>query len=184
MEDFNQFLFRLIFGLSHRSFLVDYIGAFLAQYLPYLLVLGFLVLVFSERGWRKRLFLFFEAALAVILSRGILTETIRFVYPHPRPFDALDGVVALIKESGSSFPSGHATFLFALGMIIFYFNRRWGIWFLVFAGINGLARIFAGVHWPLDVFEGALVGLLSGLLIHYALKSSFEKIWPQAKLPT
>jgi len=62
-----------------------------------------------------------------------------------------------------SFPSGHMTFLFALGMAIYFHNKKAG--YLLFAGgfLIGLARIFVGVHYPLDIFGGIILGILVGL---------------------
>ena len=59
---------------------------FLRCGLPYLLVLAFLVLVYYQKGWRRKVYLFCEAALAIILARGIVTEVIRYFYHEPRPF--------------------------------------------------------------------------------------------------
>jgi undecaprenyl-diphosphatase len=176
MHFLNQSLFQFIYGFSHRNFLLDDLGVFCAQYLPYLLVLGFLVLVFYEEGWRRKWYLFSEAAIAVILARGLLTEIIRFFYNSPRPFDIL-GFMPLIGESGSSFPSGHAAWFFALAMVIFFRNRKWGTWFFVLALVNGIARIYVGVHWPLDVLGGAVIGILSALFIHWLLRDSREKLY-------
>lgn len=161
--------------MARRNFFLDGLGIFLSQYLPYLFVLAFIVLVLKEKGNRRRLFLFCEGALSVILARGLLTEIIRFFYNHPRPFEALN-FTPLIPESGSSFPSGHAAFFFALSFVVFYANREWGIWFFVLSSINGLARIFVGVHWPLDVLGGVVIGLLSGWAIHRLLKPYFLKL--------
>lgn len=104
MASLNSSLFHFIYGFSRHNFLLDDLGIFCAKYLPYLLVFGFIILVFYESGWRRKWYFFSEAALATILSRGLLTEIIRFFYNHPRPFDAF-GFVPLIGESGPSFPS-------------------------------------------------------------------------------
>jgi undecaprenyl-diphosphatase len=175
MTNLNQYLFQLIYQFSRRNSLLDYLGVFLSQYLAYILVLGFLIFIFYKRDWRLRFFIFADGAIAVILARGIITELIRFFYHSPRPFDVLN-FAPLIGESGYSFPSGHAAWFFALAMIVYYFNRRLGIWYFVFAAIMGIARIFVGVHWPLDILGGAAVGLLSAFLVHKLLKPSLDKI--------
>lgn len=180
MNYFNQALFQSIYGLSHKNFLLDYFGIFCAQYLPYLLVPIFLVIVFYENGSRRKWYLFSEAALAVILSRGLLTEMIRFLYRHSRPFEALH-FVSLIPESGSSFPSGHAALFFALAMVIFFRNRKWGIWFFILALVNGLARIYVGVHWPLDILGGIVIGTLSAVFIHWLVRGSREELYADQK---
>lgn len=180
MSSFNQVLFQFIYGLSHRNFLLDDLGIFCAQYLPYLLVIGFLILVFYEEGWRRKWYFFSEAAIAIILSRGLLTEIIRFFYNHPRPFDVL-GFTPLIGESGYSFPSGHAAWFFALAMVIFFRNRKWGTWFFVLALVNGIARIYVGVHWPLDILGGAAIGILSVVFIHWLMRDSRKKLYGETE---
>lgn len=162
-------LFQFIHSFAGRSKILDEFGIFFANYLPYLLVLAALYFIFRENTWKNKLMMFAVTTLNLILSRGILTETIRFFWPRQRPFDAL-GFQALIPESGASFPSGHAAFYFALAAVIFYFNKKWGIWFLILSFLNGLARVFVGVHWPGDILGGIVVGLLSFWLVKLLIK--------------
>jgi undecaprenyl-diphosphatase len=172
----NQTLFLFIHHFAGRNIFADDIGVFFAEYLPYLMVLGFLVLAFYENGWRKKLYLFAEGTLAVILSRGIVTELIRFFYHHERPF-AFYGFTPLISESGWSFPSGHAMWFFALALTIWYFNRKWGWWYFVLAALMGVARIYAGVHWPYDILGGAILGMACAMFAHWLFKDSRKKLY-------
>ena len=175
MENFNRTFFEILFRFAHRSFLLDDVIVFLGTYLPALLVIAAIVLIFSQKGMRRRLFLFCELALAVILSRGIVTEVIRFFYTHPRPAEAL-GIDALIVDTSRSFPSGHAMFFFAMAMVLLYWNKKWGTWFFVFAAVNGIARIIAGVHWPLDVLGGAVLGVLCAMVVHRLLEKQRREL--------
>src|SRR5258708_5845302 len=134
MGSLNYSVFQFIYQFAHRNAFLDIAGVFLAHYLAYFLVLGFLVLIWRESGWRRRLYLAAEGLLTIILARGLLTEIIRFFYYHPRPFDALR-FVPLVAESGSSFPSGHMTFFFALAIVVWYVNRTWGIWYFILSAI-------------------------------------------------
>ncbi len=178
MNNLNQSLFQLIYGLSNHNFFLDGFFIFCAEYLPYLLMILFLFLVFNEDGTRRRWYLFLEAIMAIILSRGLITEIIRFFYYNPRPFEAL-GFTSLIPESGASFPSGHAAWFFALAMVIFFRNKKWGSFFFVCALIMGFARIYAGVHWPLDVLGGIVVGICSAVFVHWLLKDSRQKLYSE-----
>lgn len=182
MALFNQSVFLFIHQFAGRNVFLDDIGIFFAKYIPYLLAAAFLVLVAYEDGWRKKLYLFAEGAIAVMLARGLVTEVIRFFYHHARPFSFYN-FTPLVAESGWSFPSGHMAFFFALALAVWYANRKWGWWFFGLSALVGIARIYAGVHWPLDIAGGAAIGLLCAWLIHLLLKSSREKLYA-ASLPT
>lgn len=169
MAGFDQSVFGWVWGFARQGFVLDNLGIFLAAYLPYLLVSGFLIFIFKEKSWRCRLLFFINGVLAVMLSRGIITETVRFFYHRLRPFEFLN-FASLVSESDGSFPSGHAAFFFALATIVYFINHRWGTWYFILAAVNGLSRVFVGVHWPLDIVGGAALGILCGLLVYFTLK--------------
>lgn len=168
-------IFELISGLSGRFFILDTIGIILAKYLPFVLIGLFIFYVFSYTGWKKRLYTFIFTALGLIISNGLFVRVIEYFYKKQRPFETLD-IEPLVSATGFAFPSSHASFFFTLAFILFLFNRTWGIWFIVFAGLNGIARIFVGIHWPVDIIGGVLVAMLSTGIVYTLLKSSFKKI--------
>lgn len=152
----------------------NYAAIFLARYLPYLIVLGAIFFVLKFKNFRERFRAFVYLALTVILARGVIFEIIRFFHSRRRPFDVLD-FSPLIPSSGNAFPSGHATFFFALAIALWFINRRLGYWALAAAALNSLARVYAGVHWPTDILGGILVAFLAFYLIHLALKNILIK---------
>lgn len=167
--------FQIVHSLVRKSGFLDDLAIFFAQYLPYLLVLVFLTFILKRKFWKERFLIFAAAALAVVFSRGLITEVIRFFYYRPRPFEALK-FSSLISESGGSFPSGHAAFFFALSAVIFYFNKKWGYWFFVLTAVNGLARVFVGVHWLGDILGGLIVGFVSFFAVRILLKNQLSPI--------
>ncbi len=171
----DQEIFSAIHNLAGKSRLLDFFGIFFAEYLGYLLIASAVFLVwFSFSGWKKRFHYYSFLILAVILSRGILTETIRVIYHRPRPFIAF-GFEPLIDEvNQGAFPSGHAALFFALAGAIFLINKKMGQYFLVAAALMGAARVFAGVHWPLDIVGGAAIGLLSVWAVKGLLQNNGE----------
>ena len=67
----------------------------------------------------------------------------------------------LPKKGSKSFPSNHAsnTAAFA-GIVLFYAGIKVGLPFLLLSFIVGYSRVYVGVHFPLDVVAGWIIGLL------------------------
>ena len=169
MENFfDIFLFNLINKFSHKWWFLDNLGIFLASYLGYFLLLIAVILILKEKKWQDKIYFASFTALSLILARGIIAEMIKFFVSRLRPFSALN-IQPLIQYNGydfsMSFPSGHASLFFALASAVFYFDKKWGIRFLIAAFIMGIARIFVGVHWPLDIIAGAFIGIGSAFLV-------------------
>lgn len=110
---------------------------------------------------------------ALFVSNAIV-YLLKFIIAEPRPFLTLPNVDLLVYENGSySFPSGHTASSFAAAVVIglkYKFNFRgksYGLIYplLAFAGVVGFSRIYVGVHYPLDVAVGALIGILSALIV-------------------
>ena len=150
---FDVVLFNVIHGLAGQSKFLDWFGVFLADYLSYFLILGFII-IFIRYRYSFRFLAF--TILVFLLSRGIFVEVFRFVFPRTRPFTELDFTPLITPPSGWAYPSGHATVFFALAFTLWAVNRKWSLWFLTAAILMGIARVFVGVHWPVDIFAGAL----------------------------
>lgn len=163
--NFDISFFQLINSLAGKSKILDWLGIFLAEYLGYFLILLAVLLIVTRKNWKERFYFFSLTVLLIILARGIITELIRFFYSRPRPFSVLEIQPLLQHGAAGSFPSGHMAFYFALALAVFFINKRWGWRFLVVALVIGLARIFVGVHWPLDIVGGIIIGIVSALLI-------------------
>ena len=161
------YLFQKINGLVYVSKILDWMGIFLADYFQYILVTILLVFLFwPQKDIIKNRLMVLSAAISVVLSRLVITEIIRFFYQHPRPnFEDFD-----------SFPSGHAAFFFALAMGVWFFNKKLGVWFFIGAILMGIARIFVGVHWPSDILAGAVIGIVSAIIVY--------KFIPKRKIPS
>jgi undecaprenyl-diphosphatase len=168
------YLFKLINGLANSSKFLDFVGIFFAEYFQYFLGLILVVLLFwPKKDVIKNRIMVMSAVISVVLSRLIFTEIIRFFYHRARPYVILETAKKLIAENQNyaSFPSGHAAFFFALAMGIYLYNKKLGIWYFVGAVLMGLARIFVGVHWPSDILGGALVGIISGVIVSRIIRS-------------
>ncbi|MFA5084357.1 MAG: phosphatase PAP2 family protein [Candidatus Paceibacterota bacterium] len=171
MNSLDNILFRFIYGLAHQNRFFDGLIVFFAGYFQYILLILAVFLLFAKiKDWRRQLYVFSVFSLSAILSRGLITEIIRFFYDRTRPFLALD-FTPLIHNFNGSFPSGHMAFYFALALSVFLMNRKWA-WFFVYGVIlMGLARIAAGIHWPSDILGGILIAILSYFIVKKILPS-------------
>jgi undecaprenyl-diphosphatase len=171
----NETLFHAVHKVAGVNFLLDAVLIVLAEYLPY--AIGALVLwkILKEPEIKRRILFFIETILTLLIGRGLITSIMRAVFPIDRPFIA-ESFTPLVEASGRAFPSGHAVFFGSLATAVFFYDRTWGIWLMVFAILNGVARIAAGVHWPGDIIGGLIVGILSALLVHILLRNSHKAI--------
>jgi len=176
----NNQIFFFFYNFAHQSKILDGIIIFFALYFPYVVViLAGLFLLFHHEVlqaetpyrvfWEKKreiLKVFFSGCLAWILA-----YVLKILIHTPRPFDALPQVHSLVPESGFAFPSGHATFFMALAVAIFFYHKKAGYVFMFFALLIGIARITTGVHFPIDILGGFVLGGLVSYLVAFFTKN-------------
>lgn len=114
----------------------------------------------------------FDIVVVVVIAT-IVSEALEFVIRRQRPFEVLADTkiisfYGLASASGYSFPSGHATRIFAV-VTMFCLGRRLRFWMigLSLAVLVGLSRIYLGLHWPSDILAGAVLGIVVTLALHW-----------------
>jgi undecaprenyl-diphosphatase len=109
--------------------------------------------------WRRpALFLTVVVADA---AADLLAELGKAIVHRHRPFEHQLGPAT----STWSFPSGHSATSFACATVLSTFAPRWRVPFFLLATLIALSRLYNGVHYPTDVVEGALLGVLTALLL-------------------
>ncbi|OGX18370.1 MAG: hypothetical protein A3K83_06015, partial [Omnitrophica WOR_2 bacterium RBG_13_44_8b] len=152
--DTKLFLF-INTGLSHPLLnIITPILTFMGTS-EFILLVGLALLFFRDSKRRR---------LALVLFTGITLTylTVDFLkgwVARPRPFEVLSGVNLLVKAGGFSFPSGHTAMAFMAQTVLSYGFKKWRIALFILAFFVGVARIYAGVHYPLDVLGGIVVGM-------------------------
>ncbi len=102
---------------------------------------------------------------------------LKYIVHAPRPYLVFENFHSLFPYGAyDSFPSGHATFFMGLATAIFLYHKKAGLWFGLAALIIGLARIVAGVHFPVDILAGYSIGILIALWVHYPVKRFISKL--------
>ncbi len=165
------------FGLDSIQWLVPILADGVVLLYPFLLIWLYYKWGLHNKEYKK-------AALMIFFSVGVaigITLLIQQFVSKSRPEDFLDTNLILLDHLPSiSFPSDHATVGFALAFGLLFAGKKlkddliWIIgWvFLILAVFMGLARIWAGVHWPTDILAGLMVAALGVWLVF-----KYENIW-------
>ncbi len=102
----------------------------------------------------------------IALSDQTSSHLIKPLVGRVRPCNVLPDVRLLVGCSkAGSFPSSHATNLFAVATLISYFHRKSKVVFFSIAFLVSFSRIYVGVHYPSDMLGGALFGIFCAWVI-------------------
>jgi membrane-associated phospholipid phosphatase len=113
-----------------------------------------------------------------VLSAKFASDAFKLYFKIGRPEILNYNFLPLISLGDFGFPSGHAATFAALATTLFFIHRRAGIFAGMLALVIGTARIFAGVHTPLDILGGYLLGVLVGILFGFVaekVRGGFSK---------
>lgn len=171
----NNLLFALN-SLAGRADFSDLAIIFLAKYMAYILPVVFLVCIYrSKIDLNEKYLITSISFFAALVARFVVEPLIHLFYFRPRPFLVFH-IHQLLPENTYSFPSGHASFFFAFSFAIYFYNKKWGTWFLIASAILTLARVAAGIHYPTDIFGGFVIGLAIASFSYKYLNRPFRNI--------
>ncbi len=103
----------------------------------------------------------------LILLVLVVTTVLKFLFAAPRPEDIREvpfSIPGYFAYDMYSFPSNHASRAFACATFLSFRFRKWTVPLFVYAFLIGLAKIYVGAHYPLDIIGGAMVGLVVSLM--------------------
>ncbi len=135
------------------------------------------VLIVIIKNWkRESIWLIIALVSCIVISDQISSGLIKELVQRLRPSHALElkNMVHLVNGySGGQFGfvSSHAanSFGFALLSATLFRNKKYTSCIFGWALLVSYSRIYLGVHYPLDVLGGALVGILGALACYYAI---------------
>ena len=147
------------------------------------LALGWLSLIIfgGKKGRVTALLVVIIVALSDQMSSAVIKPMIGRLRPC-NPYVFIEGAHFLRgMKTSLSFPSSHAANNAAVATLITARYPRVKWIFIGLALLVGYSRIYVGVHYPLDVLGGFLVGILCAILI-MRLSATFTKYWHQYRL--
>ncbi len=175
----NEAISLYLNTLAANSIVWSHIAFFLAKDLSYVLI-GVLIYFFfksNKKNKKKHFHTVLFALFAGLFSRYILKGIIVTIYPVARPYIAHTQITLLIPpllgEEFQSFPSGHALFFFAVSSALFFHHKKLGSFFFISSILIGLGRVMVGVHYPLDILCGAVIGIATSFALSFIIKKRY-----------
>ena len=129
-----------------------------------------------------------RAALLATATGLFVGQALNFLvglaWYEPRPFMAGIGHTWIVHTPDNGFPSDHATlgFSLGLGLVLTGASRNWGAAACLAALCAGWARVYLGVHFPVDVFAAVPAGMLAALTARWLLPAATSIAPPAERL--
>ena len=180
MESLNHTLFLTLNAPEHPSALAVTLATFFAEHLiwavPLLIGMGWLR---GGENTRKMMLVATASGLLALL----INQAIGFAWVHPRPFMLGVGHTLIPHVADSSFPSDHLTLWWAVALsLALQRGPRVAGTALALLGIPiAWARIYVGVHFPIDMLGALAVAALSAWV---TLREGRRYLEPSYRLAT
>lgn len=134
------------------------------------------ILLFFIKFPTKKAFAALGMLLFLVLLITTLTDLTKEVVARLRPnnTEEINTLIRIVKSpTNFSFFSGHAASSFSITALVYLFLRRkvkWSWLFFIWPILFAASRIYVGVHYPIDIIVGTVVGLGSAFLTYMLYK--------------
>ena len=123
-------------------------------------------------------------ALVYLSATGILTQFLKHIIGRARPnYTSLDESFKFdfftTSSSFHSFPSGHASTIFIVCLLLGVLIPRLKYFFYLFAVVVAISRVVVGAHFTTDIVAGALVALIVFKILNSFFTNKFYYLKPK-----
>ncbi|WP_243129181.1 phosphatase PAP2 family protein [Hathewaya massiliensis] len=108
-----------------------------------------------------------KCSISLVIS-SIVAIIIKKTINRERPFLILKNLnIKKIHIDAYSFPSGHTTMAFSIGIMLSLCLPHLDYIFILLSLAVGISRMYIGVHYPTDVIMGMIIGTLCSYATYY-----------------
>ncbi|WP_299801340.1 phosphatase PAP2 family protein [Maribacter sp. Asnod2-G09] len=163
----------------------DIFWSTVTKFPPWLPLFAFIIILFFVKFSKREAIAMILTLLVMVVFVGTLTDLTKNVVARLRPNndEELNTLIRILRSpSGFSFFSGHASSSFSVITLTVLFLRRkfkWVYLFYIWPILFAMSRVYVGVHFPIDLIVGALVGIVSAWLfyrLYWVLISPYLKL--------
>lgn len=165
-------LFFQIFSLHNQFPWLTPIMVIVTKYLNYLSFLIGTIIAYKAGTKERKAWVLMVGGLILIYP---VIQLIRLFIQEPRPFLTFHLTPLITPPADLSFPSGHASFMGVIAAAFLITRSKWSWLFIFLALLVGFSRIYVGVHYPLDVLTGFVLGFLIVWGVKYLLKIVYHR---------
>lgn len=144
----------------------------------YVFIVAYAFFNFGSRGYWFVVFLALTAGTADLVSSRVVKQS--FQRLRPCNTEHLPVIERVYCGSGYSFTSSHAANHFAVAtFLILTLGQKFRriipfLW--IWAAVISFSQVYVGVHFPLDVIFGAILGMILGRLWSYLFQKYYRDI--------
>jgi undecaprenyl-diphosphatase len=119
-------------------------------------------------AWRRP-YIFLNVAATALITNLVVTALKHATSRDRPPTVVLDPKPLMDIPGSSSFPSGHAATSFACAYVLARAAPRFAWPLFALAALIAFSRSYVGVHYPLDVLAGSLLGIAVAIALRWLL---------------
>lgn len=172
--DLDRILFFYI-NIHLANPLTDFIMPLITNNYGLRIIYGLAMLLILWKGDAKMRWLVLGSALVLLFSDQITAGYLKNLIGRLRPCHVFDHEVINLLVGcggGKSMPSAHASNAFGQAVLFSLFYKKARPYLFTYAILIALSRVFVGVHYPLDITIGALIGTMIALGVGYLFNKS------------
>ena len=150
----------------------DWFMPFITEKKHWFPVWGILIVGLLWKGGKKGRLVVFLIIPVIFLSDQLSAHVLKPLIARQRPCVTLPDVHLLVDLKRSlSFPSAHAANFFAVATYFNYFYPKYRWVYFSAAFFVALSRVSIGVHYPLDIIAGGILGAACALFVVYSWRA-------------